>query len=182
MSDLARELLLAAGMAAALVVGHMLGLMGLVQLTRLHIEHWRTPWLALDRLLVPLTMVMGLFALHSVEVTAYAALFVGAGAVPNWEDALYLSAGAYSTAGWSELHVPDGWRLLAAFEAVSGMLLLGWSTAFLFQTLHRILQSEESHPLPEGAIATDADEAVQEAAADAGMASPRPKGSGKGAP
>ena len=73
--------------------------------------------------------------------------------------------------------MPDGWRLLAAFEAVNGMLLMGWSTAFLFQTLHRILQTEESHPLPVGAIATDADEAVED-----GIDSPRSSRSGSGAP
>lgn len=177
MSELARDLLLAAGMAAATVVLHMAGLMSLVQLTRLHIEHLRTPWLQIDRLLVPLTMVMGLFIVHSLEVFAYAAVYVTDRAVGNWEDGLYLSAGAYSTAGWSELHVPNGWRLLAAIEALNGMLLVGWLTAFLFQNLHRILQTEESHPLPEGAIATDADEAVHE-----GIASSRASGSGSGSP
>jgi hypothetical protein len=180
MSDLARELLLAAGMAAAMVVVHMLGLLSLVQMTRLHLEHLRTPWLHLDRLLVPLTMVMALFILHSLEVFGYAALYYAEGAIPTWLDALYLSAGAYSTAGWSGLHVPERWRLLAAFESVNGMLLMGWSTAFLFQTLHRILQTEETHPLPEGAIATESDEAL--AAGEEGMASPRPRRSGSGAP
>jgi hypothetical protein len=177
MPELARELMVAAGMAAAMVIMHMVGLMSLVRLTQLHLEHFRTPWLTLDRLLVPLTMVMGLFLLHSLEVFAYAVVYIGQGVMQTWTDALYLSAGAYSTAGWAELHVPDGWRLLAAFEAVNGMLLMGWSTAFLFQTLHRILQSEDSHPLPEGAIATEADEAVE-----AGIDSPRPNGSGKGDP
>ncbi|MFL5295466.1 MAG: ion channel [Phenylobacterium sp.] len=183
MSDLARELLLAAAMAASMVIVHMLGLTSLVRLTQLHIEHFRTPWLQVDRLLVPLTMVMGLFLLHSLEVFAYAALYMGEHTTRAWADALYLSAGAYSTAGWADLHVPDGWRLLAAFEAVNGMLLMGWSTAFLFQTLHRILQTEESHPLPEGAIAEEpAVDEVQDAAADAGIASPRPSRSGSGAP
>jgi hypothetical protein len=180
MSDLARELLVAAGMAAAMVITHMLGLMALLQATRLHIEHLRTPWIQVDRLLVPLTMVMGLFLLHSLEVLAYAGVYMAEGATETWENGLFLSAGAYSTAGWAELHVPDGWRLLAAFEAVNGMLLMGWSTAFLFQTLHRILQTEDSHPLPEGAIATDADEDVADGEDD--MASPRPSGSGKAAP
>ena len=155
MPNLTSELLAVLGMVAATVVVHMLGLTGLVRLTRLHIEHFRTPWLSVDRLLVPLAMVMGLFLLHAAEVFGYATLFRVGDAEPNWEEAIYLSAGAYSTAGWSGLHVPDGWRVLAAFEAVNGMLLVGWSTAFLFQTLHRILQTEESHPLPEGAIAEE---------------------------
>jgi hypothetical protein len=177
MSDLAREILILLGMVAGTVIAHMLGLTGLTQTTRLHIEHLRTPWLSLDRLLVPLGMVAGLFLLHAMEVLAYAATFQAVRATDSWEAALYLSAGAYSTAGWTGLDVPRAWRVLASFEGLNGMLLVGWSTAFLFQTLHRILQSEDSHPLPEGAIATDADEAVAE-----GMDSPRPSRSGNGAP
>ncbi|MFI4950058.1 MAG: hypothetical protein ACHP7A_03365 [Caulobacterales bacterium] len=186
MHGLARELLAVLGMAAAMVVTHMLGLTGLTHLTRLHIQHLRTPWLALDRLLVPLSMVMGLFLLHGLEVTAYAAVYQDVGAIHGWEEALYLSAGAYSTAGWTGVRLSDGWRLLAAFESLTGILLLGWSTAFLFQTLHRILQTEETHPLPEGAIAEEVVEEVaaepQPEAATAGMASPRPSRSGNGAP
>lgn len=176
MPDLARELLLVAGMAVAMVVLHLLGLMSLVQTTRLHLEHLRTPWLLLDRLLVPLALVMSLFILHGLEVFAFASLYFGQRAVGGWEQSLFLSAGAYSTVGWATLVVPVGWRLVAAFEGLTGALLVGWSTAFLFQNLHRILQSRESHPLPEGAIASDADDAT------AGTDSPRPKGSGKGSP
>jgi hypothetical protein len=157
MHGLPEELLASFGMVALMIVGHMVGRLTLIRATRLHIEHFRTPWLVLDRLLVPLTMGVGLFALHGLEVWTYAALYRGVGASGTWEEALYLSAGAYSTAGWQGANVPDGWRVTASLEAVTGMLLMGWSTAFLFQTLHRILATEENHPLPEGAIAGEAE-------------------------
>jgi hypothetical protein len=189
--NLAQELLTVLAMMAGTAVLHMLGLTGLTRLTRLHIERWRTPWLALDRLLAPLLMVLGLFALHGLEVAAYAAVYREVHAVGGWEAALYLSAGAYSTAGWTGVALAKGWRLLAAFESLNGILLLGWSTAFLFQTLHRILQTEETHPLPEGALAEDPplgetelliDEPQEEGAAVAAIASPRRRGSGRGSP
>jgi voltage-gated potassium channel len=180
MPELMREVLVVLGMVAVTVVSHMLGLMGLTNATKIHIERFRTGWLALDRLLVPLTMVMGLFLLHTVEVFAYAAAFQAVGATYSWEEALYLSVGAYSTAGWAATQVPTAWRLMAGFESLNGMLLLGWSTAFLFQTLHRILQTEETHPLPEGAIAEEVVEEVVEAVV--AKPSPRPRRSGKGAP
>lgn len=188
MSDLGGELLVSFGMGAAMVLLHMLGLMALIRLTRLHIEHFRTPWLALDRLLVPLSMVTGLFMVHGVEVWAYAALYVLKTAVPNWEQAIFVSAGAYSTAGWMGVHLKDGWRVTAVLESITGMLLMGWSTAFLFQTLHRILQTGDNHPLPEGAIAEEPAEdgpsgdQPDAAGVPAGRASPRPSRSGNGAP
>ncbi len=181
MPGLAQELLVVLAMIAGTVVVHMLGLTALINLTRLHIERLRTPWLSLDRLLAPLLMVLGLFMLHGLEVAAYAVVFREVHAVRGWEPALYLSAGAYSTAGWTGVTLAKGWRVLAAFESLNGILLLGWSTAFLFQTLHRILQTEESHPLQEGALAEEpageaelvVDEPQDDGAAVVEIAAPR---------
>ena len=190
MPGLVQELLVVLAMMAATVVLHMLGLTGLTHLTRLHIERWRTPWLVVDRLLAPFLMVVGLFGLHALEVAAYAVVYRQIGAVRGWEPALYLSAGAYSTAGWTGVTLARAWRVLAAFEALNGILLLGWSTAFLFQTLHRILQTEATHPLPEGALAEEPlgetelliDEPQADGAAVVDIESPRPKRSGRAAP
>ena len=190
MPGLAQELLVVAAMMVGTVVLHLLGLTTLINLTRVHIERWRTPWLSLDRLLAPLLMVVSLFGLHAVEVAAYAIVYRGVGAVSGWEAALYLSAGAYSTAGWTGVALAKAWRVLAAFESLNGILLLGWSTAFLFQTLHRILQTDETHPLAEGALAEEPvgetelviDEPQADGAAVVGIESPRPRRSGRAAP
>jgi ascorbate-specific PTS system EIIC-type component UlaA len=34
---------------------------------------------------------------------------------------------------------PEEWRLVGALEALVGFLLIGWSTAFMVQTLRRII-------------------------------------------
>jgi hypothetical protein len=177
MHGLPEELLVSLGLVALLMLTHMTGLLLLVRLTRVHIEHFRTPWLVLDRLLVPLTLGAGIFLLHAAEVWIYAVVYRLVGAMHTWESALFLSAGAYSTAGWPELHVPDGWRVTAALESLAGMILVGWSTAFLFQTLHRILATEQNHPLPEGAIAGEPEDDASPA-----NLSPRDNGSGSGSP
>jgi len=177
MHSLAEELLVSLGLVAVLILVHMVGLLTLTRITRAHIRHFRTPWLTLDRLLVPLTMGTCLFTLHGLEVGAYALTYQLGGATKSWEEAIYLSAGAYSTAGWADVHLADGWRVTAALESLAGLLLMGWSTAFLFQTLQRILATEETHPLPEGAIAGEPEDA-----SEAEIMSPRDSGSGKSAP
>jgi hypothetical protein len=174
MHGLAEELAVSFALVALMVVLHTVGLLSVTQVTRAHIEHARTPWLLLDRLLVPLTLGTGVFALHGLEVWIFASAYQALGAVGSWEEALYLSAGSYSTAGWAGIRVPEGWRVTAALEALTGMLLVGWSTAFLFQMLHRILATEKDHPLPEGAIAVEPAAATEP--------SPRESGSGKAPP
>jgi hypothetical protein len=167
MIDLPLQLAISAGMFALTIVLHLLGLMGLVRLGRLHIERWRTPWLHIDRVLVPTMLAVGLAVIHLVEVGVYALLFDALHATSTLEQAIYYSASSYSTAGVPGLSFRAEWRVLASLEALNGILLIGWSTAFLFQTLHRILNAEGDHPFPAGAIA---------------IASPRPSRSGKGAP
>ena len=74
--------------------------------------------------------------------------------LPTIEQALYYSISAYSTIGEAGPILPPAWRVVGALEAINGMLLLGWSTAFLYKILDHLLVSDgQDHPLPRGAIA-----------------------------
>ncbi len=83
-------------------------------------------------------IVLTLIAIHGVEIWAYAVVYIGIGAIPGLEDALYYSTISYSTVGYHDDMMPKDWRLLGAFESIVGMILLGWSTAFFFRMLGRI--------------------------------------------
>ena len=152
MDGLQRELVISTGMVLFTVLTHLVGLTVLIQLTRIHIIRFATT-VQMDRILVPLGMVLGLFVIHGVEIWTYAMVFYLAGIAHGVEQALYLSIGAYTTNGWVDIHLPQGWRIVLSLEGVNGLLLVGWSTAFLFQNLTRLMVTEDSHPLPEGAIA-----------------------------
>jgi hypothetical protein len=162
MTSLPLELAVSAGMFGLTILIHLLGLMSLLALARLHIEKLRTPWLQLDRLLVPLSLAWGLFLIHGLEVAAYAVLYWGLDTTGTWERAVFISAAAYSTASTPDGSFPHSWRVTVSLEALNGVLLIGWSTAFLFQTLHRILTTEEGHPLQEGAIAPETEDEKRE--------------------
>jgi hypothetical protein len=149
---LQRELAISTGMVLLTVLTHLIGLSVLVHLTRIHITRFATS-VQIDRILVPLGMVLGLFVIHGVEIWTYALLYYAAGIAHGVEPALYLSIGAYTTNGWVDIHLTQGWRIVLTLEGVNGLLLVGWSTAYLFQNLTRVMVTEESHPLPEGAIA-----------------------------
>ncbi len=140
---------------------HLIGLMGLLRFAGYHVRHWRAPWIWLDQILVPMLMVLGLFLIHFTEIVSYAVLFWSCNAATNWNDALFISAGAYSTMGFEGTPIARQWKLVTAMEAMNGLLLTGWSTAFLFQNLHRILIDEEDHPLPVSAIAKEVLEEIE---------------------
>jgi len=84
------------------------------------------------------TIVLMLVALHGIEIWLFAATYLLVEALPNLEEALYFSTISYSTVGYNDELISTEWRLLAAFESILGVILLGWSTAFFFRVLSRI--------------------------------------------
>lgn len=153
-NGLERELLISTGMVLFTVLTHLVGLNVLIQLTRIHVLRFATS-VQVDRVLVPLGMVLGIFVIHGVEIWAFALLFWLSHAALTIGDALYLSLGAYTTTGWVDVHLRPDWRVVLSLESITGLLMVGWSTAFFFQNLTRIMVTEDSHPLPEGAIAQE---------------------------
>ena len=85
-----------------------------------------------------LALVLALFALHGVEIWIFTIAYLVVGALPTVEAALYFSSISYATIGYSDEYIDPGWRLVAAFEGIVGIVLLGWSTAFFVRLLGRI--------------------------------------------
>ena len=79
--------------------------------------------------------------LHLLEIGAWAVLFLSKGAMSDWPSALYFSAVTYTTTGYGDLVLPREWRLVGAVEALTGILMCGWSTGFFFAVVTRIFVS-----------------------------------------
>jgi hypothetical protein len=82
--------------------------------------------------------------LHVVEITAWAIGYAALRAMPELQSALYFSAVTYTTTGYGDLVLPQRWRLVGAVEALTGILLYGWSTGFFFAVVSRM--SAEENP------------------------------------
>ena len=124
-----------------LVIVHALGLATLARVVRSETreEHSRhlTP-LSLRGVVFTVVVVFGLFALHGLEIWVFALFYLFAEALPTLESALYFSSITYGTIGYSDGAIALQWRLVAAFEGIAGIVLLGWSTAFFVRMLGRI--------------------------------------------
>jgi hypothetical protein len=89
--------------------------------------------------LVISTVILLATCLHAVEAGAWAACYEFLGARPDFKSAMLYSLGAMTTFG-SGLLLGDQWRLMGAIEALSGWLLFGLTTAFLFGTIQTCYQ------------------------------------------
>jgi hypothetical protein len=58
--------------------------------------------------------------------------------------ALYFSAVTYTTTGYGDLVLPADWRLIGGVEALTGILMCGWSTGFFFAVVSRMMERPQS--------------------------------------
>lgn len=85
-----------------------------------------------------LSIALGIFLLHAIEIWLYALAFVAVGAFGDFPTALYFSASAFSTLGIGDVVLGPDWRLFGAIEGVTGLILIGWSSAFLLSVTSRL--------------------------------------------
>lgn len=152
MHNLAAQLMLSTVLVSVTVVMHLIGLGILRRLVRLHLERLLL-FVHLDRVIVPMGVVLGLFVVHGAEIWLYALTYRAMGLTDSLEEALFISTSSYSTIGEAAGLLPAEWRLVGVLEGVNGMLLIGWSTAFLFQLLDHIMSDDEEVQAQKGAIA-----------------------------
>lgn len=115
---------------SATVVIHTFGLIAVT-----HVMSWISgrvrPHGSRSRVLAMNTVVIGIFAILTVEVWLWAGIYDALGVFGDFETSLYFSTSSFSTVGYGDVVLTTEWRLLAALESVNGFLLIGWSTAYL---------------------------------------------------
>lgn len=77
------------------------------------------------------SIVAIMLAAHFLEVVAWAAFYVLAGMLTSVHDAMTFSINSYTTLGASNIQLNGRWRGFDGFEAMTAMLMFGWSTAVL---------------------------------------------------
>lgn len=133
MSSLLTQLILASAMVVATVMIHLIGLALLARGLRTGSRLPARLRLAPISLLV--AAAIGLFVIHTSEIWLYAALYLVLHAAPDFEQALYFSTVTYASIGYGDVLMAKPWRILGAIEGATGVIMLGWSTAFLVSLL-----------------------------------------------
>ena len=86
-------------------------------------------------------VILAVFVAHVIEISIWAVFYYIADSIieiPTFEAALYFSTSSFTTVGFGDLVLSEDWRLLGSIEAINGMILFGWSTAFIFAVVRRV--------------------------------------------
>lgn len=132
------NLVLAMLMVGLTVTLHFVGLLGLLWVLRNrgHRFQAHASWLGQGAAI--LFVMLGLVAVLTAEIWLYAMAYLAVGALGDFEAALYFSTASFTTLGYGDVVLDHRWRLLGAIEGANGLLLFGWSTAFLISVTGRM--------------------------------------------
>ena len=131
-----RELTAAFGLLALCVIVNAVGL-GLA-LPWIALRHTGQPLRrAVRTIQVLIAVASWLLVLHLIEIAIWALFYFGLG-LPDPEASLDFSGVTYATVGFGDIGPPQGWRLLAPMEGLTGILMCGLSTGFFFVIVSRL--------------------------------------------
>jgi Ion channel len=98
---------------------------------QLQMRFWPVTWLVVR-------VTWWLIVIHFVEIGVWALFFWWQKCLPDAESSFYFSGVTYATIGYGDLVLPKAWRLFGPVEGLTGILMCGLSTVFLFATLSRM--------------------------------------------
>lgn len=89
--------------------------------------------------------VIAVFCALIVDIWVWSAFFLFVGAVGDFETALYFTTVCFSTVGFGDVVLDKDWRLLSSIVSANGMLLFGWSTAFIYEVMSKLYAGGNIH-------------------------------------
>lgn len=152
-----RGLLTSAVLISVCLMIHVLGLVLIADWLidhslklKLRVTFWRST-------VILISVFAILTVLHLVETFVWAAFYAWWGLFSDVESSWYFSLGSYTTIGYGDVVLPARWRILGGLEGISGVLLCGLSTAFLFAIVNQMLMSRlEQSRNSGGSVPSDA--------------------------
>lgn len=138
---LGAQLGVAAAFVLVMTVIHATGLIAISRMLRLNDERLKEHDVNAAAIVLMAQLGGSIFILHLIEIALFGVFYLAVGGVENMEEALHYSASSYATLGDTSEYFPRQWRLIGAIEALIGFVLIGWSTAFMVNTMNKLSES-----------------------------------------
>lgn len=84
-----------------------------------------------------------LIFIHLVQAAIWALVYLhlpGVIEFESFEKSMYFSLVTFTTLGYGEITIASANRILAGLEAINGITLIGWSTAFMFAIFQELIK------------------------------------------
>ena len=88
-------------------------------------------------------VVLILLLSHFFGIAVWAFFYLATDLLKDFSHAMLYSLNGYTTMGASNIYLPKGWQGFDNFEAMTGMLMFGWSTAVLADIINKLHNTED---------------------------------------
>ncbi len=92
-----------------------------------------------------LFLVILIMSTHLLEIVIIAGTVNAIHAIESFRTAFYFAGETYTTLGYGDVLLPPGWRQLALFIAMTGLLTFGWTTGVLVYIVGKTYDAQFSH-------------------------------------
>jgi hypothetical protein len=134
------QLLLAGMVVAVCLLLHVAGLLVMAEWLVQRRQYFQERGTRIHTAVLLVLLFCGIMVLHTIETSAWAVFYYTRSLFSDFETSLYFSLTSFTTIGYGDVLLPQRWRLLGAIEGISGVLLCGLSTAFIFAVMGAMLQ------------------------------------------
>ncbi|PWJ85658.1 ion channel [Pseudaminobacter salicylatoxidans] len=125
------NLVLATVFDVATFLVHAAGLILLTHMVAFLLAHPVVNGTQGEKIIAMALVALGLYVLVCIELTIWAVGMLAIGAFSDFATAFYFSASTFATIGFNDAAPAKGWRLLASMEGITGLLIMGWTAAYL---------------------------------------------------
>jgi hypothetical protein len=129
------QILVAAAASLANIAIHSLWTVFLDHAVRRFWARRPHPQFLRDRVVLMMATVAVLMVAHVAEVLVWAATYATVGSTPEGASHVYLAFVNYTTLGYGDVVSLPAWQLFGPLTALNGILLIGWSTAVIFEVV-----------------------------------------------
>lgn len=137
------ELSVAVGIVFICLLLHVVGILGMSEWLLRNREYLRSERGPIGYGVLLLILFSLIMLLHLIEMSLWAVFYHQRGLFVDFETSIYFSLCSYTTIGYGDVLLPERWRLLGGLEGISGVLLSGVSTAFIFAVMNAMVQMRQ---------------------------------------
>jgi voltage-gated potassium channel len=135
------ELSIAVAIVFVCLLLHVAGILLMAEWLLHHRQYFERSGARIHFSILMIVLISGIMLLHVAESSMWAMFYCASELFPNFETSLYFSLVSYTAIGYGDVVLPQNWRLLGAIQGVSGVLMCGLSTAFLFAIMNAMFKA-----------------------------------------
>src|SRR5215475_2823297 len=138
-----RQIAFGATVSLANIAVHAVAMIVVIHVARSIAAKWLSfPTVRLATVMVGTVAV--LMAAHMIEIVIWSLAYALVDVAPEGTDRLYFAFVNFTTLGYGDVVPVERWRLIGPITALNGVLMIGWSTAVIFEVLRSAMRGPHS--------------------------------------